>query len=67
MLLCRLQDIMEERKISQKQISQITKIRTQTIANLRNNKIKQIPVDVAEKLCEFLDCNIGDLFEYKKD
>ena len=41
-----------------------------TLANmsiLKNGKAKAIKVSTIESLCEILDCQPGDLFEYVKD
>ena len=34
---------------------------------LKNGKAKAIKVSTIESLCEILDCQPGDLFEYVKD
>ena len=41
-----------------------------TLANmsiLKNGKAKAVKVSTIEALCEILDCQPGDLFEYVKD
>ena len=41
-----------------------------TLANMsiqKNGKAKAIKVSTIEALCEILDCQPGDLFEYVKD
>ena len=34
---------------------------------LKNGKVKGIRFETLEKICEILDCQPGDILEYKKD
>ncbi len=37
-----------------------------TLNGIIQNSIKEYPVDVLKKLCDYLDCNIGDLISYEE-
>lgn len=67
MLKNRLRVLLAEKNMTQSKLSEITGIRPGTITNIVNDNIKQIPVDAACKICDVLDCNIGDIWQYKKD
>lgn len=64
MIKSKLKVLLAMRDMNQKQLSEITGVRPQTITNIVNNKIKQIPVDALDSICEALDCGVGDIFEH---
>ena len=66
MLEMKLHIRMAEKRINQRQLSEITGIRIGTISGYYNNKFKHIVAEHLEKFCEFFDCNVEDLIEYKK-
>lgn len=64
MIKSKLKVLLAMHDMNQKQLSEITGVRPQTITNIVNNKIKQIPVDALDSICEALDCGVGDVFEH---
>ncbi len=36
-----------------------------TLNAIVGNTIKEYPVDVLKRLCDYLDCNVGDLLSYE--
>jgi len=67
MLKSKLKILLAMHDMNQKELAEATGIRPQTITNIVNNKIKQIPVDAVIAICKLLKCNIGDIFEYIPD
>ncbi len=67
MLKSRLKVLLAENDMTQSKLSEITNIRPGTITNNVNNTIKQIPVEAVCKICEVLNCDIGDIFHYVPD
>lgn len=55
-----------KKKMTQKQLAEITGIRPATISSLYHETTKRIDVEHIEKLCEAFDCQPGDLFIYTK-
>ena len=55
------------REMTQMQLSIETSIRQPTISAMCTGKAKHIPVDVLNKLCKALNCQPGDLLEYRPD
>lgn len=53
--------------MTQKKTSEITGIRQPTISAICNNTIKQLPIDVLDKLCAALNCQPADIMEYVPD
>lgn len=37
-----------------------------TLNALVNNKIREIPVEVIGKMCDYFDCNIGDILSWEE-
>ena len=67
MLKSRLKVLLAERDMTQTQLSERTGIRPGTVTNIARGTIRQIPVDAVCKICEVLQCNIGDIFVYVPD
>ena len=67
MLKSRLKVLLAENDMTQSKLAEITNIRPGTITNIVNNTIKQIPVEAVCKICEVLNCDIGDIFHYVPD
>lgn len=63
----KLNDIMEDRKISTYELSTKANIRFQTIKMLRENTAKRIDFEVLKKLCFVLNCSVSDIIEYEYD
>lgn len=61
-----LKVMLAKRELTQKQLSEITGIRSPTISAICTNTAKHLPVDVIEKICGCLECQPGDWMEYIK-
>lgn len=53
------------REMTQKELAEKTGIRPPTISAICLGTIKHLPVDALEKICEALDCQPGELMEYR--
>ena len=67
MIKSKLKVVLAMREMTQTELAQRTSIRPPTISAIANNSAKHIPLDVLDKLCRELNCNVGDLFEYIED
>ena len=56
-----------KRKMSVTELANRVGITLANMSILKNGKAKAIKVSTIEALCEILDCQPGDLFEYVKD
>lgn len=65
MLICHLKELREKQSKTLNQFAVASGIRFQTLQNMENGEIRQIPVDVLETICTMLDCNVSDVFEYR--
>lgn len=57
-----LNQILENKGISQNQLAKDTGISVETIRNFKNNKTSRVSFDVLEKICNYLDCGVEDVF-----
>ena len=64
MIKSNLKVMLAKREMTQTELAQRTSVRPPTISAIANNSAKHIPIDVLNKLCKVLGCNVGDLFEY---
>lgn len=53
------------RNISLRAVSREAAVPLSTVNRLADNTIREIPVDALGKLCEYLNCNVGDLLHYE--
>ena len=58
--------MLARRKMSVTELSQKVGITMANISILKNGKAKAVRVSTLLKLCEALDCQPGDLLEYRK-
>ena len=63
---CNLDMLLKSRNMNLTELSQNVGISYANLSVLKNNHAKAIRFSTLEALCEALDCEIGDLFEYKK-
>jgi putative transcriptional regulator len=59
--------MLAKRKMSVTQLSEKLDITMANVSILKNGKAKAIRLDTLNKLCRALDCQPGDLLEYRED
>ena len=59
--------MLAKRKMSVTELSQRVGITIANISILKTGKAKAIKVSTLAKLCEALDCQPGDILEYRKE
>ena len=58
--------MLAKRKMSVTELADRVGITITNISILKNGKAKAIKISTLLKLCEILDCQVGDLLEYRK-
>ena len=58
--------ILAEKLIKISSVSRDTGISRTTLTNLYYRRSSIISFDVIDKLCNYLNCNVGDLFEFER-
>ena len=67
MIKTRLKVLLAKREMTQKELSEKTGVRLPTIVNISTGNIKELPIAVLDKLCDALNCQPGDLLEYRRE
>jgi len=66
-IILRLDRVMADRKISLNDLADKVGISNVNLSNLKTGKVKAIRFSTLESICEVLDCQPGDIIEYKKE
>lgn len=62
-----LNQVLDNKGISQNQMAKDTGISTSTLRNLNHNRTTRINFDILEKICTYLDCRIEDILCLEKN
>ena len=66
MIIFNIDVMLARRKMSVTELSERLGITLANVSILKNGKAKAVKVSTMAKLCEILDCQPGDLMEYRK-
>ena len=66
-IIINLDVMMEKRKISSGELAEKIGITQANLSILKTNKARAMRFSTLEKLCEVLDCQPGDILEYRSD
>lgn len=63
----RLGELLEENGLSKNKFSQRAEMQRIQLNKYINDEVALLSVDVLERICSVLDCQISDLLEFKKE
>lgn len=66
-IVVNLDVMMAKRKMSLNELSERVGVTHANLSILKNEKAKAIRFSTLEAICEALDCQPGDILEYRKD
>lgn len=66
-LYIRLGELLEENGLSKNKFSQRAEMQRTQLNKYINDEVALLSVDVLERICSVLDCQISDLLEFKKE
>ncbi|RDU22037.1 helix-turn-helix domain-containing protein [Anaerosacchariphilus polymeriproducens] len=66
-IILRLDRVMADRKISLNELAEKVGISNVNLSNLKTGKVKAIRFSTLNAICEVLDCQPGDILEYKSE
>ena len=66
-IVLRLDRVMADRKMSLNELAERVGISNVNLSKLKNNKVTAIRFSTLSAICEELDCQPGDIFEYEKE
>ena len=67
MIIVNLDVVMGKRKMSLNKLSELTGITLANLSILKNNKAKAVRFSSLEVICKALNCQPGDILEYKDE
>ena len=66
-IILRLDRVMADRKMSLNELSKEVGISNVNLSNLKTGKVKAIRFSTLESICDVLDCQPGDILEYRRE
>ena len=66
-IILRLDRVMADRKMSLKELSERVGVANVNLSKLKTGKVNAIRFSTLEAICDVLDCQPGDIVEYKRD
>ena len=66
-IILRLDRVMADRKMSLNELSERVGIANVNLSKLKNGHVSAIRFSTLEAICDVLDCQPGDILEYRRD
>lgn len=66
-IIVNLDVMLAKRKMRSRELAERIGITEQNVSLLKSGKVKGIRFDTLERICEILECQPGDLLEYRRD
>ena len=66
-IILRLDRVMADRKISLNELSEKVGVANVNLSKLKNGHVSAIRFSTLEAICDVLDCQPGDILEFKKE
>lgn len=66
-IILRLDRVMADRKMSLNELAEKVGISNVNLSNLKTGKVKAIRFSTLEAICDVLDCQPGDILEYRRE
>lgn len=64
-IVVKLDVVLAERKVKSKELAQHVGITEANMSLLKQGKVKGVRFETLEKICEYLDCQPGDILRYE--
>ena len=66
-IILRLDRVMADRKISLNELASRVGISNVNLSNLKTGKVKAVRFSTLDAICDVLDCQPGDVIEYRPE
>ena len=66
-IILRLDRVMADRKMSLNELSARVGICNVNLSNLKTGKVKAVRFSTLEAICDVVDCQPGDILEYRRE
>ncbi|MDR1537255.1 MAG: helix-turn-helix transcriptional regulator [Clostridiales bacterium] len=67
MIVINIDVVLAKRKMSVTELTERVGLTMANVSLIKNGKVKAIKLSTLEKICKALDCQPGDILEYKRD
>lgn len=67
MIIINIDVMLAKRKMSVTELTERVGLTMANVSLLKNGKVKAIKIATLEKICEALDCQPGDILEYRRN
>lgn len=67
MIVINIDVVLAKSKMSVTELSERVGLTMANVSLIKNGKVKAIKIATLEKICEALDCQPGDILEYRPD
>ena len=65
-IVLHLDEVMAQRHVKLSELAKAVDITNANMSNLKTGKVKAIRFSTLDKICEYLDCQPGDIIQYEK-
>lgn len=66
-IILRLDRVMADRKMSLKELSEKVGVANVNLSKIKTGKVSAIRFSTLDAICDVLDCQPGDILEYKRE
>ena len=66
-IILRLDRVMADRKMSMNELSEKVGVANVNLSKLKNGHVSAIRFSTLEAICDVLDCQPGDILEFRRD
>ena len=66
-IILRLDRVMADRKMSLNELSERVGVANVNLSKLKNGKVSAVRFSTLEAICDVLDCQPGDILEFRRD
>ena len=67
MIQVHLKELLKQKKMTNKELAEIIDITEANLSILCSGKAKAVRFSTLEKICEVLECDVGDILKYTDD
>lgn len=66
-IIVNLDEVLAQRKMRSKELAELIGISEQNLSLMKSGKVKGVRFETLSKICKVLECQPGDLLEFKDD
>lgn len=66
-IVLHLDEVMARRHVKLSELAKAVDITNANMSNLKTGKVKAIRFSTLDKICEYLDCQPGDIIQYERE